>query len=59
MREARTIRGVARAAGPWRIAADALVLIGVLVVVFALVFGVFGAVVETQEQRVEVSSDGR
>jgi hypothetical protein len=31
----------------------------VLVFVFALVFGVFGAVVETQEQRVEVSSDGR
>jgi hypothetical protein len=55
----RTIRGVARAAGPWRIAADVLALIGVIVVVFALVFGVFGAVIETQEQRAGVQHHGR
>jgi flagellar biogenesis protein FliO len=55
----RTIRSVARAAKPWRIAADALALIGVLVFVFALVFGVFGAVVETQEQRAGVQHHGR
>jgi hypothetical protein len=55
----RTIRDVARAAGACRIAADALVLIGVLVFVFGLVFGVFGAVVETQEQRAGVQHHGR
>jgi flagellar biogenesis protein FliO len=59
MREARTIRSVARAAGPWRIAADVLALIGVLVFVFGLVFGVFGAVVETQEQRAGAHHHGR
>jgi uncharacterized BrkB/YihY/UPF0761 family membrane protein len=51
MRDARTIHSVARRAGPWRLAADALALIGVLVFVFGLVFGVFGAVVETQSSR--------
>jgi hypothetical protein len=55
----RTIRDVARRAGPWRLAADALALIGVLVFVFGLVFGVFGAVVETQEQRAGVQHHGR
>jgi len=55
----RTIRGVARRAGPWRIAGNALALIGVLVMVYAVVFGVLGAIVETQEQRAEAVNDGR
>ena len=58
MAEERTIRGVAREAGPWRIVGNALALIGVLVMVYALVFGVLGAMVETQEQRAEVQRHG-
>ena len=54
----RTIRDVARRAGPWRIAGNTLALIGVLVMVYAVVFGVLGAIVETQQQRAEVVSDG-
>ena len=46
-----TIRTVARQAGAWRIAGNALALIGVLVMIYALVFGFMGAIVETQEQR--------
>jgi hypothetical protein len=58
MRDARTIRDVAREAGAWRIVGNALALIGILAMVYGAVFGVLGAIVETQEQRAEVVSDG-
>lgn len=54
----RTIREVARRAAPWRIAGNALALICLIAAVYGFVFGVLGAIVETQEQRAEVVSDG-
>jgi len=54
----RTIRGVARQAGAWRIVGNALALIGVLAMVYAVVWFGTGAIVQTQEQRAEVVSDG-
>ena len=58
MNSTDTIRSVARQAGAWRIAGNVLALMGGLVMIYALVFGVLGAIVETQEQRAEVVSDG-
>ena len=52
-----TISSVARQAGSWRIAGNALALIGVLVMVYALVFSALGAIVETEEHRAKVVSD--
>ena len=55
----RTIHGVARQAGAWRLAGNALALIVLIAAVYAVVWFGAGAIVETQEKRTEVVSDGR
>jgi len=59
MADDRTIRGVARQAGAWRIVGNALALIGVLAMVYGLVFGALGAIVDTQEQRAAQEAQAR